>query len=276
VGNTLIETIFKEGNEFNYIRHNEITPGRMTMLFLHGLGESGQCFQEVFEDGRFDKCNIIVPDLIGYGKSSESADGDYRFEVHVEKLWKIIAGLEINSIIVIGHSMGGDIATFLCASDRKNMIQKFVNIEGNVTQYDLFISREAVKAAEEGNFTHWFYDELMKSKILEDWGQKYLSCRRYHSSLRDCRPEAFLANAWELFSKNTELPGKYKSETGRIYCSLSIPKVFCYGTESISSGSVDFLEESKLKRQVFDGAFHWLMLDRAKEFYSFLFDFIYT
>ena len=265
----MFETIFKNGSEFNYIRHNEILPGRITLLFLHGLGESGQCFQEVLEDRRFDKYNIIIPDLIGYGKSSESADGDYRIEAHIEKLWKIIADLEIRDLIVIGHSMGGDITTFLCASDRKNVIKKFVNIVGNVTQYDLFISHEAVKAAEEVNFTHWFYDEFMTVQVVGNWGQKYPSCRRYHSSLRDCRPEAFLANARELFSKKTELPGRYKSETGRIYCSLSIPKVFCYGTESVSSGTVDFLKENELKYRAFDNAFHWLMIDRAKEFYSF-------
>jgi len=268
------ETLFKEGNEFNCIRHNEILPGRITLLFLHGLGESGQCFQEVFEDGRFDNCNIVIPDLIGYGKSSESADGDYRIETHIEKLWKIIADLEIHDLIVIGHSMGGDIATFLCASDRKNIIKKFVNIEGNITQYDLFISREAVKAAEGGNFTHWFHDEFMTATVLENWGQKYSSCRRYHSSLHDCRPEAFLANARELFNKNTELPGKHKSETGRIYCSLPILKVFCYGTESISSGTVDFLDENELEYKAFDNSFHWPMIDRANEFYSFLYEFV--
>ena len=226
------ETVLKEGNEFNYIRHNEISSGRMTLLFLHGLGDCGLCFQEVFEDRRFDKCNIIIPDLIGYGKSSESTNGDYGFETHVEKLWKIIADLKIHDLIVIGHSMGGDIATLLCASDKKNKIVKFVNIERGITQFDLFISQEAVKAAEDGNFTHWFNDEFMTAKVCEDWGRKYPSCKRYHSSLRDCRPEAFLANARELFNTNTALPGKDRSETGRIYCSLSIPKVFCYGTEN--------------------------------------------
>jgi pimeloyl-ACP methyl ester carboxylesterase len=268
------EMIFEEGSEFNYIRHNEISPGRMTLLFLHGLGDCGLCFQEVFEDRRFDKCNIIVPDLIGYGKSSESANGDYGFKSHISKLWKIIEDIKINDIIVIGHSMGGDIATLLCASDQKNIIKKFVNIEGNITQFDLFISREAVKAAEDGNFTNWFYDEYMKSKVIEDWGQKYPSCRRYHSSLRYCRTEAFLANARELFNRNTVLPGKYRSETGRIYCSLSIPKIFCYGAESVSSGTIGFLKESNLEYQVFDGAFHWLMIDKAREFYSFLSEFI--
>ena len=69
-------------------------------------------------------------------------------------------------------------------------------------------------------------------------------------------------------------PGKYKSETGRIYCSLSIPKVFCYGTESVSSGTIDFLKENNLEYQVFDDAFHWLMTDKTNEFYSFLYEFI--
>ena len=41
----MIETTFKEGAEFNYIRHNEISPGRMTLLFLHGLGD---CRPEAF------------------------------------------------------------------------------------------------------------------------------------------------------------------------------------------------------------------------------------
>jgi len=272
----MIETTFKDGTELNYIRHNEITSDRATLLFLHGLGDCGLCFQEVFEDERFDNYNIIVPDLVGYGKSSESVNGDYSFETHIGKLWKVIEYFKILDLIVVGHSMGGDIATLLCASDKNNRIVKFVNIEGNITQNDLFISQEAVNAVEAGNFTHWFHDEFMKAKVLEDWGQKYPSCRRYHSSLRDCRPEAFLANARELCQRNTALPGKYKSETGRIYCLLSIPKVFCCGTESISSGTVDFLKEKKLKYQAFNGAFHWLIIDEAKEFYSFLYEFIYT
>ncbi len=268
------ETIFKDGSEFNYIRHNEIMPGRSTLLFLHGLGESGQCFQEVFEDGRFNNCNIIVPDLIGYGKSSESENGDYGFETNIEKLWKIIEYFKIHDLIVIGHSMGSDIATLLCAADKNKKIVKFVNIEGDITQYDLFISQEAVKAEKADNFTRWFHDEFMTAKVLEDWGQKYLSCKRYHFSLRDCQPEAFLANVRELCQRNTALPGKYKSETGRIYCSLTIPKVFCYGTDSICSETIGFLKENKLRYQAFDDAFHWLMIDKAKEFYSFLYEFV--
>ncbi len=136
--------------------------------------------------------------------------------------------------------MGGDIATLLCASDKNNKVVKFVNIEGALTQYDLFISQEAVKAAEVGNFAHWFHDKFMTAKVLGNWGQRYPSCRRCHSSLHDCRPEAFLANARELFQRNTALPGRYKSETGRIYCSLSIPKYFVMERKVFLPGQLIF------------------------------------
>ena len=78
---------------------------------------------------------------------------------------------------------------------------------------------------------------------------------------------------WQI-NTNTALPGKDRSETGRIYCSLSIPKVFCYGTESASSGTIDFLKENNLEYEAFNEAFHWPMIDKAREFYSFLYEFI--
>ena len=171
--------------------------------------------------------------------------------------------------------MGGDIATLLCASDKKNKIVKFVNIEGSITQFDLFISQEAVKAAESGNFTNWFCDEFMTKKVLEDWGENILHA--------EDTILLYVIAAWKHF---WQMPGSYVRETGHCWenrgvkpagcIALSIPKVFCYGTESVSSGTIDFLKENKLEYQAFDDAFHWLMIDKAKEFYSFLFEFIYT
>lgn len=267
------ESILQFEGEFNYVRNNKLLPGRITLLFIHGLGDSGLAFQEVFEDKRLG-VNIIVPDMTGYGRSSESANGDYGFDSYIDRIWNIIERMGGNDLIAIGHSMGGDIATLLCASDQKNIIKKFVNIEGNLTQFDLFISSSAVSAERDGNFEDWFNEEFIKSKVLGDWAQRYDSCKRYYESLCNCRPDAFLANARELYERNTALPGKYKSEIGQIYCSLSIPKMFCYGTESISSGTVNFVKENNLEHKALEGAFHWAMIDKAVEFYPFLYNYI--
>jgi len=42
------ESVFRlEGmKEYMFLRHNEINHGKTTLLFVHGLGESGLCFKE--------------------------------------------------------------------------------------------------------------------------------------------------------------------------------------------------------------------------------------
>lgn len=268
------ETYIRIENDYLFCRSNEISANRETLLFVHGLGESGLCFQEVFEDKKFQNYNILVPDMIGYGRSSKSETGDYSFGSHIARLSKLAELYEMNQIILIGHSMGGDITTLFCREDRKGIIKKYVNIEGDITQFDIFISNHAVKAYEENRFHEWFYNEFANSEIYKCLAEKYQSCRRYYASLYFSRPEAFLSNAQELVKRNTSLQGEYKSEIGNIYRGLSVPRIYCYGTESIPIGTVNFLKSNNLEFKAFNEAFHWLMIDKAEEFYDFLYSFV--
>ncbi len=76
------------------------------------------------------------------------------------------------------------------------------------------------------------------------------------------------------------IPEKYGiagkvQERNRPYILLALhTKVFCYGTESVSSGTIDFLKEQKLEYKSFDEAFHWLMTDKDNDVYSFLYEFV--
>jgi len=263
------------GGDYVFVRHSEIRPGLPTVLFVHGLGDSGLAFREAFDDRRFDRVNVIVPDLIGYGRSSASRTGDYSFSFQTEMLWKVIDAFRAGDLTVVGHSMGGDITTLLCASDEKGLIKKYVNVEGDVTELDLFLSGRVVKAADEGDFEEWFDEEFLNTLVYERWGKKLRSVRRYYASLQFCRPEAFLANSRELVRRNTTSSGRFKSEMGMMYYSLAIPKVFCYGTRSLPKGVIEFLKENNLPSRVFEDAAHMLMIERPDEFYAFLYDFIH-
>lgn len=257
-----------------FVRHNTIRSGRPTVLLVHGLGDSGLAYKEAFGYDLVHNYNILVPDLIGYGRSSAAISGDYGFQRQTAVLWKVIEHFQTSDLAVVGHSMGGDITTLLCASDTKNIVKTYVNVEGDVTEHDLFISGRVVKAAENGDFEKWFAEDFLEATVFEKWGKKLKSTRRYYASLQFCRPEAFLANCRELVARNTALTGKIKSEIGKIYCSLNIPKVFCYGTRSLPSGVVNFLKENNLSCRVFQDTAHLIMTERPDEFYSFLEEFI--
>jgi pimeloyl-ACP methyl ester carboxylesterase len=245
----------------------------MTLLFVHGLGDSGLTFERIFDDRRFDEFNLLIPDLAGCGRSSAvTGRGGYAFETHIKRLWDLIGTHELKSVILIGHSMGGDITTLMCQSDMEKIIQKYVNIEGDVTQHDLFISGKAALAAGENRFDEWFR-YFVDNTVFGNYG-RHQSGRDYYASIRFCRPRAFLENALEIVRRNTVLSGEYKSQIGNIYCNLSIPRVFCYGTQSLARESLNFLIEREQRIQAFEHAGHCPQTDKAEEFRTFLLEFI--
>jgi pimeloyl-ACP methyl ester carboxylesterase len=276
-GGKMLESIFQlEGmKEYMFLRHNEINLGKTTLLFVHGLGESGLCFKEVFQYEQFGEFNVMVPDLVGYGRSSKASDGNYSFDVQVNRLQRLMTDKLYGDIIVIGHSLGGDLGTLLCADDQDGRIKAFVNVEGDLTQGETFISSQAVDAHEDGDFLRWFDEDFKMWKVLKDWGKRYDSCRRYYASLQFCRTEAFLQNAQELVKENTALEGEFKSKIGETYCDLSIKKIFCYGKKSIKpvSLTLKYIKNKNLELKTFSGAFHWVMIDQAEKFYPFLYEF---
>lgn len=166
----MLDTYHRIGDKTVYIRHNQIFPGRPALLFVHGLGDSGLSFGPAFEDRRFDEFNLLVPDLMGYGRSSAATDpGGYTFDAHLRRLWRIVHDYNLHELILIGHSMGGDITALMCRSDTDGRIKKYVNIEGALTQHDLFLSGNAAQAVEEERFDAWF--ENFVNETAWSWGE---------------------------------------------------------------------------------------------------------
>jgi pimeloyl-ACP methyl ester carboxylesterase len=268
------ERILQIEDGWLFVRQSKLHRARSILLFVHGLGESGLCFKEAFESSDMNQCGLVVPDMMGYGRSSSAGSGDYSMESQIRRLWRLVDFLHVGSFYVIGHSLGGDIGTFMASSDTQKRIKGLVNIEGDLTPHDIFFSSKAVSAAKEGNFTEWFEKKFKEELVLKVWGSTWSSCRRYYASLQFARPEAFLANAREMYQKNQALPGRRECLTGFTYADLKIPKIFCWGSESLAKGTLEFLESASLQHRKFEPAFHWPMIDQAQGFYAFLFEFL--
>ena len=264
------------GEKTLYLRHSEIKPNRSTLLFIHGLGDSGLAFEEVFKREEFNEFNLLVPDLTGYGRSSASKD--YSFDSQVDTLWKMIgclekkSGAEINDLIVIGHSMGG-IHAILMSNSPKKKIKKLILVEGSITQYGSFVSYKVREVLEQGKFEQWLENVFIENAIKKKLLNKYPSCGHYYASLLFCRRQAFLENALEIGKYRLALDGKWKNLAGEIYSKLDIPRVYCYGETSMCQETKDFLKEKLLDVEIFDTGCHFIMSDKKDEFYNFLYNY---
>ncbi|MBC8160029.1 MAG: alpha/beta hydrolase [Roseiflexaceae bacterium] len=105
-------TIRANGIDIHYWRTGQ--PGAPVLLCLHGLSDSGRCWQSFAADlgGGYD---LVMPDARGHGSSGRPGHG-YRAEDRVADALALLDALDIERAFVIGHSMGGDQAAMLAAS----------------------------------------------------------------------------------------------------------------------------------------------------------------
>ena len=253
-------------------RHNELMIARESLLFIHGLGESGLCFIEAFNHPLLGNYNILVPDLIGFGRSAGNNTDDYSFDSQVKRLIALLDVTGIQRVHVIGHSMGGDLGTLFCEAYPARALS-LVNIEGNLTPDDRFITAQAVAAQREGRFEQWLLNDLA-GDIVVNWALQWPTCIRYIASLQMCSPAAFLASAEQLYELDSlDADDGQGGIIGLKYLHLTLPKIYCLGCGR-SSISQAFLENHALLYQSFPDAFHWIMLDTPKTFYRLLADFL--
>ena len=271
---TVHETVIQSEQGSLFVQHTRLVDGQPTVMFVHGLGDSGLCFREAFAAPGFERCNVIVPDLPGHGRSSCAADCDYGLDAQVRRLWAVVDESDLTRVCLVGHSLGGNIATAMAASDERFRVNGLVNVEGDLTPHDIFISNQAVSADDRGDLERWFHEDFLEALVLNKWGRKRISSRRYYASLWFCHLDAFLANAREICEKGGSLPGREESEFGARFRKLNIPKMYCWGAASLSVKTRQFLEAAGIPNQRFDRAGHAVMVDQPQEFYAFLRGFV--
>jgi pimeloyl-ACP methyl ester carboxylesterase len=105
---------FKSQNNDLKMAYMDVKPkasnGKVIML-LHGKNFNGAYWEKTAKDLSDKGFRVIIPDQIGFGKSSKPQSYQFSFSQLAENTKAILDELKIDKTIVLGHSMGGMVAT---------------------------------------------------------------------------------------------------------------------------------------------------------------------
>ena len=94
---------------FMYVKAKK--PNGQTVVLLHGKNFNGAYWETTIDTLRKSGFNVLVPDQVGFGKSSKPEYFQYTFQQLAENTRKLIDTLQIEKATILGHSMGGMLAT---------------------------------------------------------------------------------------------------------------------------------------------------------------------
>ncbi len=87
------------------------TPNGKVALLMHGKNFGGYAWYDTIEALTFEGYRVIVPDQIGFGKSDKPEHLQYSFQLLARTTDDLLRSLGIGKVDLIGHSMGGMLAT---------------------------------------------------------------------------------------------------------------------------------------------------------------------
>jgi len=82
-----------------------------TMVLFHGKNFLGAYFEDIIQKLSEKGYRVIVPDQIGFGKSSKPANYQYSFQQLAVNTDELLKSLKVEKFELFGHSMGGMLAT---------------------------------------------------------------------------------------------------------------------------------------------------------------------
>lgn len=288
-GVSMEEKFIKLDDAEIFVLKTDIKPDRRNLVFVHGIGESLICFSEAFRE--LDGFNIIALDNAGFGQSKPASSEKHGTIDQAKRAFAVLDALNISNFVLLGHSWGGDIGTFMCMLDADHRIEKYINIESDLHRDNIIMSMDVSRAfseLSENQFEIWLkaselpanfhasYKSSFPQTIFQWPKTSRAASLRYLVSLRMCNSRVYGETATEIVGQHKAARADGVITWGEKYAELKHRTVYCWGTESLSERSdvINFLETNKVPHQGFRGGSHWVMMDCSKDFYEFVLGFI--
>lgn len=105
---------FKSQNQDLKMAYMDVQPEKpngKTVVLLHGKNFNGAYWKTTIQALTKEGYRVVVPDQIGFGKSSKPTEYQFSFQQLAQNTKAVLDELKIDKIYLLGHSMGGMLAT---------------------------------------------------------------------------------------------------------------------------------------------------------------------
>ena len=117
---------FFDGNGFLQHYVDEGPREAKPIILLHGEPTWGYIYRKFIPE-LSKSYRVVVPDMMGFGKSETPQDKEYTLKTHVENLGRLIDYLKLTNITFVGQDWGGPI-TAAYSIRNSNKVKSFVLI----------------------------------------------------------------------------------------------------------------------------------------------------
>nr|WP_281496024.1 alpha/beta hydrolase [Marivita sp. S6314] len=236
------------------------------ILFLPGLSMPvAPGFAAVAADPALHGRRCILLDYLGSGQSDHPKGFNYALSAHAATIIRVLDHLGIQSIDVVGHSMGGTVGIVL-ALTHPDRVRRLIVGEGNIEPGGGLMS---LRVSQKGKaaFLADGYPSLM-SNLRQKAIAGAVGADRLVSGWRQADPVGIYANAKAL----VDLPGDFFDR----FVSLAMPKSFVLGEQNLgNTPTPDTPDPERLKAHgiaplIVADAGHAMMLDNHRGFMEVL------
>ena len=223
--------------------------GDYPVVFVHSLAGDTTQWELQLEHIRRNGCGIAF-DLRAHGRSDPPTDGDYTLEASADDLQAVLDALGVDHINLVGHSLGGGVATVFAAT-RPERVRSLLLVDPVGDQRLASDELQSFLVALDSSR----YDEI----IHDYWGKIAGSNPQVRSHVMrtlDQTPRAAVVGMlWALQRTNlTEYIHGYEGPKATVVTPLND---FPFSLHNV---------DPSIRRILFEGTGHWLQLEKPDEF----------
>jgi pimeloyl-ACP methyl ester carboxylesterase len=217
------------------------------VVFLHGFGGTKEDYADFARFPRLTEIPFLAYDAPGFGQSVTTNATQVSIPFLIEVARAVLARLEVEKFHLVGHSMGG-LTALMLADQAPHRVESFIDIEGNLTPEDCFLSRQIL--------THPTEDP---SAFLNEFAARTHPAPEFSSALyaANVRSKVNPAVVTGVFESMVHL-----SDHGALlakFTALRCPRMFVYGEQNAALTYLPTLRAHGVELAEIPFSGHWPM-----------------